>query len=374
VYVAGQSGNAWGSPVRGHEDNYDAFAAMLNSSGALQWNTFLGGDGSDNGNTIAVSGGSVYVQGKSAATWQGASDPERAYSGGDDVFATELDGSGALQWNTFLGSGSADEGHGIAVDGSGNVYVAGTSYATWQGDSEPVRPYDAEYDAFAAKLNSAGALQWNTFLGGDGHDFGYAISVGAGDSAHVAGVSWAAWGTPLRPFDVATDAFVVKLGGDGSLPSDVSIDIDLETGWNMVSVPLRLDPDADAPGDVFTGSVAVYTWDPTLKSYFTPLEIVPEVGYWVAMTAADTITVTGMPVTEWTDALAIGWNMCGSVHGASVAVGDLRDDPSSAVLDSAVYWWNPSSKSYNVATQIEEGKGYWVAATQACDLTVAATA
>ena len=45
-----------------------------------------------------------------------------------------------LTWNTFLGGSGADEARGIAVDGSGNVYVAGSSAATW---GSPVRAYTA---------------------------------------------------------------------------------------------------------------------------------------------------------------------------------------------------------------------------------------
>ena len=36
-----------------------------------------------------------------------------------------------LTWHTFLGSSDYDKGLTIAVDGSGNVYVAGYSSATW---------------------------------------------------------------------------------------------------------------------------------------------------------------------------------------------------------------------------------------------------
>ena len=48
------------------------------------------------------------------------------------------------------------------MDGSGNVYVAGSSYATW---GSPVRGFSGRAAASVAKLDGSGALQWNTFLG-----------------------------------------------------------------------------------------------------------------------------------------------------------------------------------------------------------------
>ena len=136
VYVAGYSDATWGSPVRPYAGTYDAFVAKLNGSGALQWNTFLGGSSDDYGNGIAVdTSGNVYVTGYSTATW---GSPVRPFSGGDDAFVAKLNGSGALQWNTFLGGSNVDYGYGIAVDTSGNVYVTGNSEATW---GSPVRPF-----------------------------------------------------------------------------------------------------------------------------------------------------------------------------------------------------------------------------------------
>jgi hypothetical protein len=153
----------------------------------------------------------------------------------------------------------------------------------------------------------------------------------------------------------------------------VDLDISLTAGWNMVSVPLELPEDGDSPADVFPSAVAVYSWDPVLKSYGVPTTIEPEVGYWVAVTGDKTITVTGTPVTSWEDhPLIAGWNMIGSVCGDSVAVGDLDDDPSGSILDSAIYWWNPVSKSYETATSIVEGQGYWAATTVGCTLTMTA--
>lgn len=79
-----------------------------------------------------------------------------------------------LLWNTFLGSSDGDAGYGIALDGSGNVYVIGESTATW---GSPVNAHAADGDAFVAKLSSSGVLTWNTFLGSSGNDRGRGIAV-----------------------------------------------------------------------------------------------------------------------------------------------------------------------------------------------------
>jgi len=121
--------------------------------------------------------------------------PVRPFSGSYVAFAAKLDGSGVLQWNTFLGGSSYSNGTGIAVDKSGNVYVAGTSYATW---GSPVRPFSGSRDAFAAKLNGSGILQWNTFLGEStlysSYDSGTGIAVDTSGNVYVAGTSGASWG------------------------------------------------------------------------------------------------------------------------------------------------------------------------------------
>ena len=212
VYVAGYSTASWGSPIRAYTGGYDAFAAKLNGNGALQWNTFLGANGTDYGRSIAVDGsGNVYVAGYSNATW---GSPIRAYTTGYDAFAAKLNSSGALTWNTFLGGSGTDYGRSIAVDSGGNVYVAGYSNATW---GSPLRTYTTGYDAFAAKLNSSGALQWHTFLGGSGADYCYGISLDGGGNVYVAGYSTASWGSPVRGYSAGEDAFAGKLDSGGNL-------------------------------------------------------------------------------------------------------------------------------------------------------------
>jgi hypothetical protein len=197
VYVAGYSDANWGSPVRpftpsGHWE--DSFAVKLNSGGVLLWNTFLGGSGRDYCFSIAVdSAYNCYVTGQSGATW---GNPVQAYAANDDGFVAKLDGRGNLTWNTFLGGSGNESGNGVAIDASG-IYIAGQGNATW---GSPVRPFTADTDGFAAKLTNGGSLSWNTFLGGDGEDGGRGVALDAGANVYVAGFSDAAWGSPVRAF------------------------------------------------------------------------------------------------------------------------------------------------------------------------------
>jgi predicted secreted hydrolase len=120
----------------------------------------------------------------------------RAHSGGTDAFAAKLTNGGALTWNTFLGGSGYDYSSALTVDGSGNVYVVGYSNTTW---GSPVQAYGGgNKDAFAAKLASGGSLTWHTFLGGNDDDTGYAVAVDNGGNVYVAGTSDATWGSPVR--------------------------------------------------------------------------------------------------------------------------------------------------------------------------------
>ena len=228
AYVTGLSSGTWGSPQRAFSSGGDAFAAKLDSNtGKLVWNTFLGSTGGDYGNAIAVDGsGNAYVTGRSGDTW---GSPQRAFGGygSRDAFVAKLDSLGRLVWNTFLGiNWDNDEGNAIAVDGSGNVYVAGDSGDAW---GSPQRVFSGgNSDAFAAQLDSSGKLVWNTFLGGTGGDFGSAIAVDGSGNVYVAGSSTDSWGSPQRAFGYAYpgydyDAFVVKLASNNITKANQTI-------------------------------------------------------------------------------------------------------------------------------------------------------
>jgi hypothetical protein len=109
----------------------DAFVTKVNPTGtALVYSTFLGGSSDDQAVAIGLdSGGNAYVAGGTASgdfpvTVDGSFS---TYGGGlSDGFLAQLNPTGtALVYSTFLGGSSDDQAVAIALDSSGNIYVAG---------------------------------------------------------------------------------------------------------------------------------------------------------------------------------------------------------------------------------------------------------
>ena len=130
-----------------------------------------------------------------------------------DVFVTKLSLAGdALVYSTYLGGDGFDLAEGIAVDPDNHAYVAGE---TWSDDlpvtSDAFQPARASVDwgdAFATKLSPAGdALVYSSYLGGTGWDIGTGIALDPDDHAYVSG--WTCSGD----FPTTDGAFMESPGG-----------------------------------------------------------------------------------------------------------------------------------------------------------------
>src|SRR5207302_8751924 len=122
-----------------------------------------------------------------------------ANSGFFDIFVAKLGPFGTnLLYASYLGGGGDDSCNAIAVDNSGNAYVAGDSYSIGTGNSPfPTVPNTAYQtknnggrDAFVAKFNTtasgSASLIYSTFLGGSTDEKAWAIAIDANGNACVA--------------------------------------------------------------------------------------------------------------------------------------------------------------------------------------------
>lgn len=137
----------------------NAFVASLNGSGALNFSTYLGGTGSDIGRAVAVDlGRAIYVAGSTAsADFPVLGAFQVAAHGGLDGFVTKFSSSGAIQFSTYLGGAADDQINGIAVDSGGSAIVTGGTFSTDFPVANPIQASNhGGQDAFIAKLSPAG--------------------------------------------------------------------------------------------------------------------------------------------------------------------------------------------------------------------------
>jgi len=205
---------------------YDAFVTKFSSTGStLAYSTYLGGSSVDQGNGIAVdSTGCAYVTGKTGSSDFPTVNPYQATKSGTssyyDAFVTKFSSSGSsLAYSTYLGGFYHEYGNGIAVDGSGNVYVTGeTASSDFPSTADAYQSTNAgNSDAFISKLSASGdSLSFSTYLGGTASDAGYAIAIDRRGNPCVTGYTSASdfpVQNPAQPNYAggSSDAFAAKV-------------------------------------------------------------------------------------------------------------------------------------------------------------------
>ncbi len=212
--------------------NEDVFVTKLNSSGTgIVFSTFLGGTFFDEGRGIRIdTTGNIYVAGAAATAFPTtAGSYDTTFNGGSDGFIAKLNPTGSsLLYSTFFGTSSIDYVEDLAIDGLGNVYVAGRTSDTILDLPTTVGAFDETHngidDGFVAKFNDTGSsLVYSTFLGGSEIDTALNIEVNASGEAFVAGVTTdgatdfpAVVGSYDTTHNGVTDFFVSKVNAAGS--------------------------------------------------------------------------------------------------------------------------------------------------------------
>lgn len=230
AYLTGATSDSFGfplsdnAPYRQSRGPMDAFIVKLNPTGTgVVYGTLLGGADVDSAMAIAIDAqGAAYITGQTTSfnfpvttgvaqrTFGGVGSQPAARFG--DAFVAKLSADGGtFQYVTYLGGKAEDIGMGIAVDGQGNAYVAGSTtsdtfpittgalQSTYKGSLG--NAYFPGGDAFVAKLNATGsALIYSTYLGGTKDDWAVGIAV---DSS---GKAWVTGATLSSDFPVSADA------------------------------------------------------------------------------------------------------------------------------------------------------------------------
>lgn len=182
----------------------DAFVQSYDRDGHLLWNRRFGIDNRwDEATSIVADGlGGVFVTGMTNASLGG---PQQ---GGGDAYLRKYDSTGTASWTTQLGRAAYDQGHDVAVDRLGNIFVVGQAGGLQQSD------YAGSPDGFIAKYNSAGALEWLRGNKTPQQDFTLAVATDLANNVYVGGIAAGVLGeTHFGGFD----AFLAKYTASGDL-------------------------------------------------------------------------------------------------------------------------------------------------------------
>ncbi|HEY9121663.1 MAG TPA: carboxypeptidase-like regulatory domain-containing protein [Brevefilum sp.] len=283
--------------------------------------------------------------------------------------------------NAALGSYGSVKGNVKAYDGTTNlgnitidIYRYDTTYANWHYFATGTTDASGNYEIFGLGTENV-RVGFYDFYGQFDSEF-YNNQAGLGSADDVA----VALGYPTS-----------NINAQLSLNTDTE-NIELVSGWNLVSVSMNLDinylPDAFTSiagnyGDVWTfesGQWQVYNPenDPVFNDFST---INNARGYWVKMSALDTLSLTGTHPLTTAIPLQAGWNLIGYPSVTKKEVGTALSSiigkyslvQQYKASDTSDPWkiYNPSApSSLNDLKELEPGFGYWIYMTQDATLNI----
>ncbi len=223
AYAAGTTGDpsfptlhAAQPALRGPED---AFVVKLGPDGTRLYSTFLGGSGRDEAHGIAVDSlGGAYVTGQTtSADFPVRGGAQAHLAGGADAFVSAFYPAGPLAASTYLGGSGSDVAAGVALDGAGNVYLAGTTSSSDFPAVDPL-PYHCAAagclpDAFVAQLDhTLSHVLFASRLGGSGGDQALGVDVDPQGNVYLAvdgSADFPVVGPASHPY--RGEAFAVKI-------------------------------------------------------------------------------------------------------------------------------------------------------------------
>jgi len=192
----------------------DAFIATVVPDGtALVHSSYLGGPGFDWGWRLAVLDRNYYVTGTTSGDFPVTEGPP--VNGLSDAFVAIVSFEGLLSYGRYFGGAFEEQGLGIAVDPAGNFYVAGVTRSPDFPLRHPIQEHSGNDDFFIAKLNSAHEVIYSTYLGGQGVEIGADGGISRGPSVAVdsAGTAYVAGATSSLDFPSTGAIFQPALRG-----------------------------------------------------------------------------------------------------------------------------------------------------------------
>ncbi len=206
----------------------DLFLAKYSTNGTELWAKSAGGAGIDLCNSIAISGGNIFVAGRfiGASALIGSVTLTNAAATTNDILIAKYDSTGAVSWAKNFGGAGDDIAECVAADASGNLFLTGSfGSASVSFGTTTLTNAGTGNDMFVSRLDNSGNVSWAKSAGGTGIETGHGISVDGNGNVMVIGQ----FDSPLLAFGSNqlinagyADLFLVKYDGSGALLWSIS--------------------------------------------------------------------------------------------------------------------------------------------------------
>jgi len=164
----------------------DYWLVKLNSLGIKEWDKTIGGNSGDILYSISfTSDNGLILGGHSASDISG--DKTENNIGLSDYWVLKLDSSYNIEWQNTIGGNDTDTMESVIEDNDGGFILAGNSLSNISGDK--TENSNGIYDLWVVKLDNLGNIIWQNTLGGNASDFLRALTLSNDGGCIVTGSS-----------------------------------------------------------------------------------------------------------------------------------------------------------------------------------------
>ena len=302
IYVSGFTFGSFDGQSNNGEQDF--CLSKFDNNGNKLWTRIWGSAFIERGNNVNVDNvGNVYVSGLTFGSFDG-----QINNGDSDLCLTKFDSNGSKKWTRIWGSVTYDSGCCLNCDNFGNIYVAGDTQGSFDGQIN-----NGNNDFCLTKFDTDGNRKWSKIWGSPAYDRGAGVCLDNYGDIYVSGNTYGSFNGQINNGD--SDLCLIKFD-NSSLTSDfgISITTNPKTVSNNVTTYSIVGTSSNIVGSMWVSNAAnneVHLF-PAATSWTAPavnLEIGTNTIYTFGKNAADEMSSDSVNIIRLN-------NNCASGYGA----------------------------------------------------------